>query len=260
MKKNFRLCIVTSIVLIVSACGIRNFKNSNISSNIEQTKNIAIIGDSQTAGDYGKRLAERIIYNSSQKLVYFGGASSARIHHWIDGGFTAIPSNAFRSCQSGGNQSCKPTLTANKQTQSIKSIMNQYPKIDSFIITLGDNHYYDPNSTASFTQELVEEIISAGRKCAFITPTIALGKFKDKSIMLAGIKQGIEKVRLKHSRTCLLIDSYTFGSDVIKTNPDRDLITKSLQADSMGLHPSGVGAKLWADRVFDKLLAERFLD
>jgi hypothetical protein len=223
-------------------------------------KNVAVLGDSQTAGDYGARLADRIIKDSQQRLLFFGGASSARIHHWIDGNFSAIPSNFFRSCESPGQNSCHPALSPGKKTKSIKSILAQFPEIDGYILTLGDNHYYDPASVKSFTKEISELLIKSQKRCAFVTPTLALGKFANKNQMIEGIKSGLNDVKAQYGRTCVFVDSYTFGGDVVKNSNDKAIIEDSVRGDYMKLHPAGKGAYLWADRVFEKLVNKNFLN
>ena len=224
------------------------------------TVNVAIIGDSQTAGDYGARLAKRVREDSKQRLLFFGGASSARIHHWIDGGFSAIPSSFFRSCESPAQSSCTPTLTPGKRTRSLKSIFTLFPEIDGYIVTLGDNHYYDPGSVRAYTKEMTKLLITSGKRCAFVTPTLALGKFANKDVIVDGIKQGLKDVEAEHGSACTLIDSYSFGGDVVKTINDKRIIEDSVRNDSMKLHPAGEGAHLWADRVFEKLMQDNFLD
>ena len=224
------------------------------------TVNVAVIGDSQTAGDYGARLAKRVREDSKQRLLYFGSASSARIHHWIDGGFSAIPSSFFRSCESPAEFNCNPILTPGKKTRSLNSILSLFPEIDGYIVTLGDNHYYDPGSVRAYTKEITKLLISSGKRSAFVTPTLALGYFSNKDKIVDGIKQGLQDVEAEYDSTCTLIDSYSLGDDVIKTINDKKVIENSVKNDSMKLHPAGDGAHLWADRVFEKLLQDNFLD
>ena len=262
MRQTFNFSFKSSfLVSAFTVLGCVPSKSSDTSSlDTSPIKTVAIIGDSQTAGEYGAQLASRVLNDSKQRMTYFGGASSARIHHWIDGGFAAIPADFFRTCESpSGDVSCTPSLKPGTKTRSINSIISSFPEIDAFIITLGDNHLYDPVSAEPFTNELTDLLLSKGKKCAFVTPTLGLGKFKDKETLMKSIERGLEKARSKYGRTCVFVDSYHMGKDVIKNQSDKATLEASLERDYMKLHPSGEGAKLWANRVFEALVEKDFL-
>ncbi len=61
-------------------------------------------------------------------------------------------------------------------------------------------------------------------------------------------------------KTCAFIDSYNVGKDVLKNNADLQIMRDSVSTDPMKLHPRGAGAKLWAERVFEKLKDLRLID
>ena len=262
MKSNSKilkyLAAFSASITFSSCIPAKNSKPASI--DMSAIEAVGVIGDSQTAGEYGAQLAKRILTDSKQRMTFFGGASSARIHHWIDGGFTAIPSDFFRTCESqSGDVSCNPSLKPGTKTRSLKSIISSFPEIDAFIITLGDNHLYDPVSAEPFTNEMTDFLIKSGKKCAFVSPTLGLGKFKNKETLMKSIVRGLEKTRTKHGTTCVFIDSYHMGKDVVKTTSDKSLLEASLERDYMKLHPSGEAAKLWANRVFEALVEKDFL-
>jgi lysophospholipase L1-like esterase len=221
---------------------------------------VAVIGDSQSTGGYGQRLSDLIRYASKQQLVYFGAASSARVGSWVSGGFSPIPANAYYGCDSGGvARSCAPSLQSGRRTESISSIMKRNSHADLFILTLGDNHFYDPASIRSELPQLVKPILSSGAKCAFVTPTEGTGRFADKRNLLSNIKSALADIKTQTDTTCEVIDSYSVGADVLKTNTDLQHMRNSVSADPMGLHPQGAGARLWAERVFEALAARGLL-
>jgi hypothetical protein len=222
---------------------------------------VAVLGDSQSTGGYGQRLADLIRNASVQRLVYFGAASSARIGSWVDGGFTPIPYNAYFGCDSATDaRSCAPQMQPGRQTQSIATIVRQHPYVDLYVLTFGDNHFYDPSSARRDIPRLVTPILKSGVKCAFVTPTEGVGKFANKLELIRQIKLGLEDVKNANGSTCALVDSYTVGGDVLKTDSDLQLMRNASAQDPMGLHPQGSGARLWGERVFEALLKRGLLN
>ncbi|NBW80270.1 hypothetical protein EBR21_00815 [bacterium] len=222
---------------------------------------VAVLGDSQSTGGYGQRLADLIRNASVQRLVYFGAASSARIGSWVDGGFTPIPYSAYFGCDSQTDaHSCAPQMQPGRQTQSIATIVRQHPYVDLYVLTFGDNHFYDPSSARRDIPRLVTPILKSGAKCAFVTPTEGVGKFANKLELIRQIKLGLDDVESANGSTCVLVDSYTVGGDVLKTDSDLQLMRNASAQDPMGLHPQGSGARLWGERVFDALLKRGLLD
>ena len=218
-----------------------------------------MIGDSQSTGGYGQRLGELIRFASKQRLSFFGAASSGRIGSWVYGGFSPIPAGAFYGCESlSSEKSCTQAAQPGKKTTSISSILKNHPQIKVFIITLGDNHFYDPASVQTELPKLINPILSSGAQCAFVTPTEGLGQFSNKLNLIQNIVASLNEVKASTGKTCALIDSYTVGKDVLKNNAALQLLRQSVSADPMQLHPRGAGAKLWAERVF-KALVERNL-
>jgi hypothetical protein len=122
-----------------------------------------------------------------------------------------------------------------------------------YIITLGDNHFFDPASVKSELPRLIKPILNSGARCAFVTPTEGLGQFANKTTLIVNLKAANESVRAELGRSCTLIDSYTVGKDVLKNNSDLQLMRDAVSGDPMKLHPRGAGAKLWAERVFETL-------
>ncbi|MEN9530005.1 MAG: hypothetical protein RI932_1878 [Pseudomonadota bacterium] len=215
---------------------------------------VAVLGDSQSTGGYGQRLSELIRYASQQKLSYFGAASSGRIGSWINGGFAPIPANAFYGCDAyTSDKSCAPSTQPGKRTEAIANIIAQHPYIDLYIITLGDNHFFDPASVKSELPRLIKPILNAGARCAFVSPTEGLGQFANKTTLISNLKAANESVQAELGRSCTFIDSYTVGKDVLKNNSDLQLMRDAVAGDPMNLHPRGAGAKLWAERVFEAL-------
>jgi len=222
--------------------------------------NVAVLGDSQSTGGYGNRLSELIRFASKQRLVYFAAASSSRISGWLNGGFTPIPSNGYFGCDSGSAQrSCTPTLQAGRKTEAIATILANHPAVDLYLVTLGDNHFFDPASVNSELPRLIKTILGSGAKCAFVTPTEGLGQFANKLTLIANLKSAVNSVKSEIGKTCTLIDSYTVGGDVLRTDEDLYVMRSAVLADPMRLHPQGVGARLWAERVFDALLKNELL-
>lgn len=225
-----------------------------VGSQISTIREVAVLGDSQSTGGYGQRLSELIRYASQQKLSYFGAASSGRIGSWINGGFAPIPAGAFYGCDaSTAEKSCTPSTQPGKRTEAIANIIAKHPFIDLYIITLGDNHFFDPASVKSELPRLIKPILNSGARCAFVTPTEGLGQFANKTTLIANLKAANESVRAELGRSCTLIDSYTVGKDVLKNNSDLQLMRDAVSGDPMKLHPRGAGAKLWAERVFETL-------
>lgn len=221
---------------------------------------VAVLGDSQSTGVYGQRLSDLIRYASTQKLSYFGAASSGRIGGWINGGFSPIPANAYYGCDAfSDSRSCGPTMQAGARTESIQSILANHPYVNLFIITLGDNHFYDPASVKSELPRLIKPILSRGARCAFVTPTEGQGAFANKLDLIANLKAAVTGVEKETGRTCTLIDSYNVGGDVLLNNSDLALMRSSVSADPMKLHPRGAGAKLWAERVYAALVKRGLL-
>jgi hypothetical protein len=229
--------------------------------NGQAAKHVAILGDSQAAGSYGARLGDLIRNNTSAKLNFFGSACSAQIYHWVKGGFTAIPSSCFQTCESNDNSpSCPPTMSPGMQTKRIASILSNHPKIDLFIITLGDNHFGSNSTITSDVPLLLNPILSEpGRSCVWVTPTRGLGKFANKESLIKTLMDALAGVKAKWGRGCTIVDSYHLGKDVVKTDSDMKVMNDSLESDPMKLHPQGAGAKLWADRVIEKLLRDGIL-
>lgn len=257
-----------AVRLISSDNSLRAEDNSQVQSSSRpqgQSSNtdimqVAVIGDSQSTGGYGQRLSDLIRYASKQQLIYFGAASSARVGSWVSGGFSPIPANAFYGCDSGGvARSCAPSMQGGRRTESISSIMKRNSNADLFILTLGDNHFHDPASIRSELPQLVKPILSSGAKCAFVTPTEGTGRFADKRNLLSNIKSALADIKTQTGTTCELIDSYTVGADVLKSNADLQHMRNSVSVDPMGLHPQGSGARLWAERVFEALTARGLL-
>lgn len=247
-------------------------ENSNPNSNAQQASTnkltdhenilqVAILGDSQATGGYGQHLSELIRYTSRQSLSYFGAASSGRIGGWINGGFAPIPANAFYGCDAFSEaRSCTPAFQEGKRTESIAKIIANHPYIDLYIITLGDNHFYDPASVQTELPRLIKPILNTGAKCAFVTPTEGLGQFANKLTLVGNLKSAIDTVQKETGKTCAFIDSYNVGKDVLKNDTDLQIMRDSVSTDPMKLHPSGAGAKLWARRVFEKLKDLRLID
>jgi hypothetical protein len=231
------------------------------STNLGQAaKQVAIVGDSQSAGPYGANLSDLIRNNTTAKLNFFGGACSAQIRHWVEGGFTAIPSACFRTCESDdAAPSCSPQVIPGTQTKRIASIIANHPKVDLFIITLGDNHFDSPSTVTREVPLLVNPILEAGRSCVWVTPTRGLERFANKEQLIKTLTDALAAVKAKMGRGCTLVDSYRQGADVLKTNSDLKVMNDSLLNDPMRLHPQGAGAKLWADRVLEKLLKDGVL-
>lgn len=269
------LCIpVVATALAFMACVPRKALNPKESPGLSEQQsttarsaentgilNVAVLGDSQSTGGYGQRLADLIRNNSVQRLVYFGAASSARIGSWVDGGFTPIPYSAYFGCDSGAvARSCAPQMQLGRQTQSIATIVRQHSFVDLYVLTFGDNHFYDPSSARRDIPRLVTPILKSGAKCAFVTPTEGVGKFANKLELIRQIKLGLEDVKNANGSTCALVDSYTVGGDVLKTDSDLQLMRNASAQDPMGLHPQGSGARLWGERVFEALLKLRLLD
>lgn len=273
----FSLSATTGI--LTSACGSHSQRNSNADENayelnssqptsvrsgaVEQKEilEVAVIGDSQSTGGYGRRLSELIRQSSKQRLVYFGAASSARMGSWVNGGFAPIPSNAYFGCESETDaRSCAPSMQSGRRTESINAILRRNSFADLYILTLGDNHFYDSASVRNELPQLVKPILSTGAKCAFVTPTKGTGRFADKRTLISNIKSALDAVKNQIGSTCTLIDSYTVGQDVLKSNADLLLMRDSVSADPMGLHPQGTGARLWAERVFQALLDRKMLN
>ncbi|MEY3902449.1 MAG: hypothetical protein RL189_1755 [Pseudomonadota bacterium] len=229
-------------------------ENSGIAS-------VAVLGDSQSTGGYGRRLSELIRASSKQRLVYFGAASSARVGSWVSGGFNPIPAGAYFGCASGADgRSCVPSMQSAGRTESIASILRRPATADLFILNLGDNHFYDPTSVRNELPKLVGPILRSGAKCAFITPTEGTGRFADKRNLMANIKLALDDIKKASGSTCFLIDSYTVGKEVLRTSADLQLMRQSVSADPMGLHPQGSGARLWGERVFDALVGQKLLE
>ena len=273
------LFILSSVCLFFVACGKSPeqgnpvpAENSNPDSNAQQISTnkptdhedilqVAILGDSQSTGGYGQRLSELIRYTSRQRLSYFGAASSGRIAGWINGGFAPIPANAFYGCDAFSDaRSCAPAFQAGKRTESIANIIANHPYIDLYILTLGDNHFYDPASVKIELPRLIKPILNTGAKCAFVTPTEGLGQFANKLTLIGNLKSAIDAVQKETGKTCAFIDSYNVGKDVLKNNADLQIMRDSVSTDPMKLHPRGAGAKLWAERVFEKLKDLRLID
>lgn len=226
----------------------------------QQIQHVAVLGDSQSTGVYGQRLSDLIRFASKQRLSFFGAASSGRVGSWVTGGFTPIPAGAYFGCESRDPaKSCAPVQNSSKRTSSINSILQNFPLIDMFIITLGDNHFYDPASLRSEIPRLIKPILYAGSKCAFVTPTEGLGQFSNKLKVIDSLTAGLRDVEQAMGKTCQLIDSYTVGKDVLKNEADLQLMRNAVSADPMKLHPRGAGARLWAERVFDALVARNML-
>lgn len=225
-----------------------------------QTTHVAILGDSQSTGTYGQRLGELIRFASQQKLNFFGAASSGRIGSWVNGGFSPIPAGAYFGCESNNSaQSCTPSFQSSKKTVSIGTILQKFEKVDLFIITLGDNHFYDPSSARVELPRLIKPILLAGAQCAFVTPTEGLGQFSNKLSLMKNLISALDDVKSSVGKTCTLIDSYTVGKDVLKNNSDLQLMRRAVSSDPMKLHPRGAGAKLWAERVFAALVSRNLL-
>ena len=234
--------------------------NSPIHQLGQAAKQVAIVGDSQSAGPYGARLGDLIRNNTTAKLNFFGGACSAQIRHWVEGGFTAIPSSCFRTCESDdAAPSCSPQVIPGTQTKRIASIIASHPNVDLFIITLGDNHFGAPSTITREVPLLVNPILEANRSCVWVTPTRGLGKFANKEQLIKTLTDALAAVKAKSGRGCTLVDSYRQGADVLKTNSDLKIMNDSLLKDPMLLHPQGAGAILWADRVLEKLLKDGVL-
>lgn len=233
------------------------------SSDIEgrlRTTHVAVIGDSQSTGAYGQRLAELIRFASHQRLSFFGAASSGRIGSWVYGGFSPIPAGAYFGCESYKSEnSCTPASHPGKKTTAISSILKNHPQVKLFIITLGDNHFYDPSSVRVEIPKLINPVLSSGAQCAFVTPTEGLGQFSNKLNLIRNIIDSLNDVKSSTGKTCALIDSYTVGKDVLKDDADLQLLRQSVSADPMKLHPRGAGAKLWAERVFKALVDRKLL-
>ena len=222
---------------------------------------VAILGDSQSTGLYGQRLFELIRYTSKQKISYFGAASSARIGSWIHGGFYPIPINAYFGCDAKTEtSSCTPSTQTATKTESINSILSRHPYVSLYIITLGDNHFYDPASVKNELPRLIKPILTSGANCVFVTPTEGLGQFSNKLTLIANLKSAIGSLKTELGRTCTLIDSYTVGKDVLRNESDLQMMRDSVSQDPMKLHPRGPGAKLWAERVFDALKQQELLN
>lgn len=222
---------------------------------------VAILGDSQSTGGYGRRLSELIRVSSKQRLVYFGAASSARIGSWVAGGFNPIPAGAYFGCASGSDgRSCSPSMQSAGRTESIAAVLRRPAAADLFVLTFGDNHFYDPTSVRTDLPKLVRPILGSGAKCAFVTPTEGTGRFADKRNLMANIKLALEDIKKSNGSTCTLIDSYNVGKEVLRTPADLQLMTQSISADPMGLHPQGTGARLWGERVFDALVWQKLLE
>jgi hypothetical protein len=257
-----------TFVFVLSAFSCKNVnsdENRLVSAvtdaqNSPQVSNVAIIGDSQSTGGYGQRLGELIRFASRQKLSFFGAASSGRIGSWVQGGFAPIPAGAYFGCESSSpDKSCTPTTLAGKKTNTIGSILKNHPKVNLFIITLGDNHFFDPNSVRTDLPKLVKPILISGAKCAFVTPTEGLGQFSNKLKLIQNIVTSLNDIKESNGQTCTLIDSYTVGKDVLKNNSDLQILRQSVSSDPMKLHPRGAGAKLWAERVFNALIQRNLL-
>jgi len=220
----------------------------------EKIEEIAIIGDSQSTGVYGNRLAELIRSQSRSKLVYFGAASSARIDSWVNGNFSPIPSGAYFGCESvTGKQGCTPTVQPTKRTSSISKLIATYPSIDLYIITLGDNHFFDPSSVISSLPKLIRPILNSGAACVLVTPTVGSGQFANKSKLINNLKSANDMIKNAMGRSCAVIDSYSIGKEILNNQADLELMQSAVSADPMKLHPRGSGAKLWADRVFQSV-------
>ena len=231
------------------------------SKNSRVAKHVAVLGDSQAAGSYGARLGNLIRNNTSAKLNFFGSACSAQIYHWVKGGFTAIPSSCFQTCESDDDSpSCSPRMVPGMQTKRIASILANHPKIDLFIITLGDNHFGSNSTIASDVPLLLNPILSEpGRSCVWVTPTRGLGRFANKESLIKALMDALAGVKAKWGRGCTIVDSYHLEKDVLKTDSDLRVMNDSVARDPMLLHPGEAGAKLWADRVMEKLLREGVL-
>jgi hypothetical protein len=219
---------------------------------------IAIITDSQGSAEFGKHLHGRIRSDTPHAINYYSAFCSARIDHYVKGGFTGIPRNCTKYCESKGS-SCTITSATGRTSQSAKTIMAQNPAIDSFVIVLGDNHFSYPAGIKTWIPKLVKPIIEANKKCFWVSPTVGIGKFTNKDQVIDRIKQGLASVERELGRTCTLIDSYNVGGDVLKSNSDKAVVVKSLRNDPMGLHPSGAGARLWADGVYSAI-KDKFCD
>jgi hypothetical protein len=221
---------------------------------------VAVLGDSQSTGTYGQRLSELIRFASKQRLSYFGAASSGRIDGWVNGGFAPLPAGAFFGCDAQTNtRSCAPQILPNNRTEAVATILSQHRYVDLYIITLGDNHFFDPASVRRELPRLVKPILSSGARCAFVTPTEALGQFADKRTLIGHIKFAVDSIEKDTGRTCTLVDSYTVGGDVLRNNNDLALMRDAVSADPMKLHPRGSGARLWAERVFETLVSKGLL-
>lgn len=226
----------------------------------QQIQHVAVLGDSQSTGAYGQRLSDLIRYASKQRLNFFGAASSGRVGSWVTGGFAPIPAGAYFGCESRDPvTSCAPIHNSGKRTSSITSVLQNFPFIDLFIITLGDNHFYDPVSLRNEIPNLVKPILVAGAQCAFVTPTEGLGQFSNKLKVIENLTAGLRDVERAIGKTCQLIDSYTVGKDVLKSDADLQLMRNAVSGDPMKLHPRGAGARLWAERVFKALVAKKLL-
>ena len=162
-------CALGLIPILVSGCGLsqshrlndalvnpeiqseatspQSLTKPSSSAESDEILHVAVIGDSQSTGGYGQRLSDLILNAAKQRLVYFGAASSARINSWTYGGFSPIPANAYFGCDSATDaRSCKPSMKPGQRTESIATIIKNNPYVDLYILTLGDNHIYDPAS------------------------------------------------------------------------------------------------------------------
>lgn len=277
------LCVLSLIPTLVSGCGLskntqwndltrtgeiqsetttsQSLTNQRSSSESDEILHVAVIGDSQSTGGYGQRLSDLILNAAKQRLVYFGAASSARINSWTYGGFSPIPANAYFGCDSATDaRSCKPGMKPGQRTESIGSIIKNNPYVDLYILTLGDNHIYDPASVRAELPGLLKPILKTGARCAFVTPTVGVGRFSDKETLIGNLKSALDGVKSELGSTCYFIDSYHVGQQVLKTQSDLQTMRNASAQDPMGLHPQGSGARLWGERVFEALVNLGLLD
>lgn len=277
------LCALSLIPTLVSGCGLSQSQQINdalakpktqseatspqsltkpsSSAENDEILHVAVIGDSQSTGGYGQRLSDLILNAAKQRLVYFGAASSARISSWTYGGFSPIPANAYFGCDSETDaRSCKPSMRPGQRTEPIATIIKNNPYVDLYILTLGDNHIYDPASVRSELPALVKPILKSGARCAFITPTVGVGRFSDKETLISYLKSALDGVKSELGSTCSFIDSYHVGQRVLKTQSDLQTMRNASAQDPMGLHPQGSGARLWGERVFETLVNLGLLD
>lgn len=207
------------------------------------TNTICYIGDSQSASA-GE--TESLFQNIQPTLEHYGTFESGMAV--CGAGIGSYLGYDMTGCHYAGvthlniTKDSAKVVSGSGRTTNISNLM---PPADTVIIQLGDNNLGETASASGLAKELVTKILSAGKKCIWISPASIGGARcashrKEKGEMSAALEAAIKSTEI-NGQHCAFINSF----ELTDSNPP-------MSQDPECLHYSGIYPQ-WSNAILPSL-------